>query len=214
MDFYVPYEEKEDAKDMGAQFDWNRKVWYAPNNEIAKQMETKWKPIKPALDELVGEDITYQGNELFIDMIPTSSWGENARRYVDPSDWHRVKTFVSKRANYKCEYCGDAGSDTHEKWEYNDDDETQILKRLTFLCKICHLATHTGYASICGRYEEAIEHLKDIRKWTDDDVGQHSKEQFKLHMKRSRIQWTLDLSILENSGIELVEQELPYYLRE
>jgi hypothetical protein len=56
--------------------------------------------------------------------------------------------------------------------------------------------------------------LKDIRKWTDEDVRQHGEEQSQLQMKRSRVQWTLDLSILENSGIELVEQELPYYLRE
>eukprot|EP00966_Prymnesium_polylepis_P161197 3725005-Prymnesium_polylepis.1 len=89
MDFYVPYEEKEHAKELGAKFDWNRKVWYAPNDEIAKQMQKKWKILKLPLDELTGEDVTYQGNTLFIDMIPSSSWGENARRYVDPSDWHR-----------------------------------------------------------------------------------------------------------------------------
>jgi len=204
MDFFVPFNEKEDAKAMGAKFDWDRKVWYAPNDEIAKEMETKWKTLKPALNELIGEDVSYQGNELFIDLIPVTSWRENARKYVDPSDWHRVKTFVSKRANYKCEYCGDVGSDTHEKWEYNDEVQTQILKRLTFLCKICHLATHIGYASICGRYEEALDHLKDIRKWTDDEARQHSEEQFKLHMKRSRIKWKLDLSILEDSGISLI----------
>ncbi len=38
------------------------------------------------LDNIIGEDRTFGGDTLFVDLISTTSWGKNARSLIHDSD--------------------------------------------------------------------------------------------------------------------------------
>jgi hypothetical protein len=64
------------------------------------------------------------------------------------------------------------------------------------------LSTHFGYAGVVGKTSLATEHLKRVNQWSDQAVQEHIAESFKVWRERSRISWTLDISILNNAGIK------------
>lgn len=102
----VCYEEKEQAKQLGAKFDWNEKLWYIyEDNEnidsLCSQFE-KYNEIK----ELQGENRDFGGNLLLIDLTPSSTWYENVRSKITRHDWQRIRRHVYDRVNYCCEICG------------------------------------------------------------------------------------------------------------
>ena len=41
--FYVPYDDKEEAKELGSRWDNNFRKWYAPNNDVRLLMKNTWK---------------------------------------------------------------------------------------------------------------------------------------------------------------------------
>ena len=109
----------------------------------------------------VGEDRSFGGGELFVDLVPKTAWGKNARAVINKGDWDRVRKHVYARAGYKCECCGiDTRDETagpggrktrleaHERWHYNGATGVQTLKRLVALCHECHEATHFGLAQV------------------------------------------------------------------
>jgi len=204
----VPYSEKEDAKKLGAKFDWNKKMWYSlSNNYNLNELQEKWKiNTEPVI--LTGEDRTYGGNELFIDLIPHTSWGRNARSCIHERDWDRVRNHVYNRVDNTCECCHNKTKhiEAHERWHYDYDTETQKLVRLVALCRDCHRVTHSGRLGADGDMEarrSAKEHLKKVRNFTDEDFTVHCKSTGGLYRKRNNIMWNLDLSLLSNNNIKL-----------
>jgi hypothetical protein len=65
----VPYAEKDAAKALGARWDAAKKQWYAPH-AADEELVRRW-PINTAPVCLHGEDRTFGGNELFVDLITT-----------------------------------------------------------------------------------------------------------------------------------------------
>ena len=202
-DLAVSFEEKDNAKALGAKWDGELKVWFAPYSE--DHLIKKWGINYEPLTALIGEDRTYGGNSLFIDMIPSTCWFTNARSCVMGSEWDRLRRFVYDRVKNKCECCGEVTSspEAHERWEYNEDTYTQIMRRLVCLCTACHETTHIGLAGIKGRYTEAMEHLKNVTCMTDSEAELHDRQSKSLWQMRSKHDWNLDLSILSNSGIKV-----------
>ena len=43
IDFFVPFDDNDAAKSLGARFNWKRKTWYAPNPDVAGSMAQRWK---------------------------------------------------------------------------------------------------------------------------------------------------------------------------
>ena len=88
--------------------------------------------------------------KLTIELVPQSSWGNNLRSEANLSkeQWDRLRKESYKKANYKCEICGDKGPkwpvECHEIWNYDDQTHTQTLKGLISLCPTCHKAKHLG----------------------------------------------------------------------
>lgn len=276
----VPFEEKEDAKRLGAKFDWDIKKWYIWNsNPKLNECQEQWKlNTDPVI--LTGEDRSYGGNELFIDLIPTTCWFKNVRYYVDSSDWDRLRNHIYNRVNNVCEICNadttkpvipfnnnknvvlknkpvkiknregqlvegkiedvlskdeyfirfkdDKGNEdadfykkddiifedikiepkivsleAHERWHYDYNTNTQKLVRLVGLCKKCHTVTHMGRAQMVNIDDDAIEHLKKIRNFTDNEVKEHQRHASELFNERSKIKWNLDLSLLTNNNIKI-----------
>ena len=68
---------------------------------------------------LKGEDRTFGGNKLFIDLIPRSCWFTNVRKFIHNTDWDRVRNHIYNRTNNTCECCGEKCDrlEAHERWE-------------------------------------------------------------------------------------------------
>ena len=205
--FFVPYAEKDAAKRMGAKWAPYMKVWYAPTAKVANNMATRWDKfdIDNPLTEIIGEDRTFGGDELFVDLIPRSCWFKNARTNISGVDWKRVRDLVVKRVQSRCECCGGHGVDVHERWEYDNEHHCQILRRLVLLCKACHESTHMGFAGISGRRDEAMQHLRTVRGISHQEADAHCCTAFDTWHERNNIEWTLDISILTTSGISVIE---------
>jgi len=202
----VPFEEKDEAKKLGAKWDPVNKKWYAPNTETL--LFEKWKiNTDPVI--LLGEDITYGGNNLFIDLVPNTCWFTNVRSCVHPKDWDRLRRYVYERVNYICECCNidtqksNIILEAHERWDYNEETQTQKLVRIVALCLNCHQSTHIGLAGLKGKGEEAKEHIKRVRNFTEQEYQKHKNEAFEIWNKRNKINWALDLSLITCNNIKL-----------
>jgi hypothetical protein len=211
----VSFKDKDDAKMLGAKWDPTQKQWYIPTNINAmnkRELQEKYKSNDVPIIELLGEDRTFGGNELFVDLIPSTCWFTNVRYCIHPCDWDRVRRFVYKRVNYICEGCGintrinNIRLDAHERWSYDLDTHTQKLVRLVALCADCHQSTHYGLAEINGKSEEAFSHLQATRHFTEDECHMHIINAFDVWLNRSKIEWTLDLSLIENNNIRLANK--------
>jgi hypothetical protein len=204
----VPFSEKEDAKELGAKFDWENKKWYILSNHTnLDKAQEKWKiNTEPVI--LTGEDRTYGENELFIDLIPRTCWFTNVRSCTNSSDWDRLRDHVYSRVDYTCECCNNKTNniEAHERWHYDDDTKTQTLVRLVALCKMCHTTTHIGLAQLRDKGDEALEHLKKVRNFTHEEALEHKKQAFQVWRERNTIMWNLDLSLLTNNNIKLIKQ--------
>ena len=206
----VMYNEKDLAKNLGAKFDFNNKLWYIPQdiNELnEKKILKKWELIKQVA--LTGEDRNYGGNDLFVDLIPKSCWFKNVRTSVARKDWDILRKHIYSRVNYICECCGiDTKNnkiqlEAHERWHYNKTDKIQKLVRLIALCKNCHISTHIGFADICGVYNKAFNHLKKVRNDNSEDCNLHVEKAYKLWDERNQYKWELDISLIIDNGFSI-----------
>jgi len=199
---YVPFEEKDEAKALGAFWDMETKKWFARNNE--ESLVTRWGINQSPLTTLVGEDRTFGGNQLFVDLIPSSCWFTNVRYCVEPKDWDRLRKFVYGRANHSCEVCTSTSNiEAHERWEYNTGTLTQKLVRLVALCHECHQSTHMGLAQVKGLGDQAEKHLRKVRKFSKLESQKHIEAAFETWGNRNDFEWTLDLSLITDNGITL-----------
>ena len=163
------------------------------------------------ITELVGEDRTFGGNDLFVDLIPRSCWFFNVRTCVIASDWDKLRHYVYERVNYVCECCLintketiiNGNLEAHERWDYDHVNKIQTLKRIVALCHQCHQTTHIRFAGIRGKKDEAVAHLKKVRNFTDFECDLHIENASSLWYERNKYNWNLDLSLIENNNIKL-----------
>ena len=119
---------------------------------------------------------------------------------------------ITTRADQRCEACG-RGQDresgrwleAHERWAYDEAAAVQSLRRLICLCTDCHTATHFGLARIHGKDAAALRHLCAVTGMPSNQARQHVDTAFALWTRRSRVNWSLDLSLLTDIGIAVAE---------
>jgi hypothetical protein len=87
---------------------------------------------------------------------------------------------------------------------YDDEQHIQKLVRLVALCPRCHEVKHIGLAGVRGRQAGAVAHLARVNGWSVADAELYVEACFELWHRRSRHQWKLDLSFLEQFGIDVV----------
>ena len=226
---HVPFEQKDDAKSMGAKWDPEKKLWYAPD-ESFKQLIDKYsvlvpkttrnvkktnsssseiekEPQKPLV--LVGENRRFGGNELFVDILPKGS-NISLRKILNDNDFSRLRNLLVKRVAYRCECCSEECISSERKYlevcemfSFNLNTHIQRLERLTALCKKCYTTTRLMDKTV------ALQHLMDINELDIDDAKQHIYEAFNSWKNRSEIKWTIDLSIITNSGLQLENPRKP-----
>jgi len=198
----VPFAEKDEAKRSGARWDPAAKRWYAPKAGIPALQ--RWSARADIPDLLPGEDRSL-GAGLFVDLVPRSCWFTNVRSCVEPSQWDGLRKMVYRRADWHCEACGAASAqlEAHERWAYDEATRTQHLRRLICLCNACHEATHYGFASIKGRDAEARAHLAAVNGWSAAQTARHIDEAAGVWRQRNTVDWSLDLSMLTDAGIQV-----------
>ncbi|WP_026424406.1 DUF5710 domain-containing protein [Actinokineospora inagensis] len=202
----VPYQDKDEAKSLGAKWDPGAKRWYAPRAGIAEL--DRWAAA-PAIPELLpGEDRGF-GSGLFVDLVPSSCWFTNVRSCVDQRDWERLRRMVVGRAGRTCEIClrgedraGQRWLEVHERWSY-EAPAVQVLRRLICVCTDCHRTTHFGLAQVKGVAEQALAHLVAVTGWSEAAAEAHVQEAFAVWQRRSRTTWDLDLGILTGAGVRI-----------
>jgi Domain of unknown function (DUF5710) len=198
----VPYSEKDEAKALGARWDADERRWYAPRADMGGLERWAALPDLPIL--LPGEDRSF-GSGLFVDLVPASCWFTNVRSCIGERDWERVRRMVIERAEHRCEVCGriDHGLHVHERWSYDDERQVQSLRRLISLCPGCHETTHMGLANVRGRAAQARAHLLAVAGMSEAEADEHIEAAFALWDRRSASEWTLEIGMLEQAGIEV-----------
>lgn len=155
---------------------------------------------------------------LTIELVPRTAFYQNLRSALQRKAWDRIRKQIYRRANYRCQICGGTGNshpvECHETWEYDDEQNIQILSDFKALCPSCHNVKHAGLARIKGRYDEAMEHLAEVNEWSVEKAQEYAREQFAIWQERSQHDWKQDLSLLNEppydewlEGIELELQE-------
>jgi len=165
----------------------------------------------PSSHSFIGEDRSFCGAALFIDLVPKTCYMTNARSAVSKKDWDRIRTQVYARAGNRCECCGVLGSmEAHERWQFIEKPvRTQKLVRLVALCHACHEATHMGLARIKGRGKQAMKHLSQVTGLRGSVLEAHVDEAWALWTDRSEHNWELDVSMLALNGFKIVHHATP-----
>lgn len=158
----------------------------------------------------IGEDRTYGGSDLYVDLIPSSCWFTNVRYCVRPEDWNVIRKIVYSRIKYKCECCGidciqnKISIEAHERWIYDYKTHTQKLIRLVGLCKLCHLTTHYGFARMNGNEKTVSDHLQKIRNFNCEELMEHIDIAYAIWFERNNYDWNLDLSLITNNNFTII----------
>lgn len=145
--------------------------------------------------------------KLTIELVPSTSWTNNVRAIVSKKQWDYLKSQVSSKAYNVCEICGGVGPkhpvECHEIWSFDNKKLVQKLEGMIALCPDCHMVKHIGLAEINGKKARALRHLMSVNKMTINKAEEYVTEAFKVWAERSKKTWTLDISHLEEYGIDV-----------
>lgn len=145
--------------------------------------------------------------KLTVQLVPSTSFYENVRSICSKTQWDFIRKDVYKKYSYKCAICGGKGDkhpvEAHEVWKYDDNNYIQILTDILAVCPACHTSIHFGLACVRGKQDKALSHLKIVNGISIDEAQSHVKRSFEEFNRRSKHQWTLDVSYLEKYGIDV-----------
>jgi 5-methylcytosine-specific restriction endonuclease McrA len=155
--------------------------------------------------------------KLTSELVPKTSWYDNVRSKVSADEWNVIRKISYEKANHKCEICGDTGKnqgfkhnvECHEIWEYNDENHTQKLTGLISLCPYCHKVKHPGLAKIKGESDIVIKQLMKVNDITKKEAEDYLKNVFNVWQIRSKSNWTVDITYLNNLFID--NNEKPWW---
>jgi hypothetical protein len=171
--------------------------------------------------ELKGEDRSFEGNQLFIDLVPSSCWYKGIKACVQPEEWIRLKGYVLGRVNYCCECCQAKCHspeiietkmklpklDLFGRWQYNFGTQKQTLKRIIALCEGCARVTHAKRSSFEDPTlgEQLLNHLMKVTKMSSEEAMKHIQKAHSRWQLRDQVYWKADLSLLTENGIAINE---------
>jgi hypothetical protein len=161
----------------------------------------------------MNENIKPKKLRLEIELVPSTSWYSNLRKYISNHDWDRIRKKAYADANYKCEICGEKGQlHCHEKWNYDDEKRIQRLEGFEALCVNCHMIKHAGFSMYTEEgkkrfnRDELIAHFCKVNNCDRNYFIRHETEAFKIWAKRSQYQWKVDLGEYKKMIKSITEQ--------
>lgn len=121
--------------------------------------------------------------------------------------WDSLRKQVYNKAWDTCEICGGVGPkhpvECHEIWHYDDQKLIQKLIGMIALCPDCHMVKHIGLAGLCGNEDKAIRHFMKVNQVSQKETKKYITKAFEKWAERSTKEWTLDISVLQEYGIEI-----------
>ncbi len=206
--FNITYKNRKIAKEMGAKWDKKQKKWYCDDENKTSNLSNLFCCYKNDIN-IIGEDRTFGGNELYIDMIPKTTYFKNVRSIFNDDDWNLIRHHIYERVNNRCECCGIKKNkylDAHERWIFDYQTNTQKLIRIIALCRLCHQATHYGFSKRNKNISKISEHIKKVKGITEEELKIHIKNAYDIWKDKNKIKWNIDISIITNSGFEVKKE--------
>jgi len=149
--------------------------------------------------------------KLTAELVPKTAWYSNVRSNVPKAEWDRLRHIVYEQAGHVCEICGGVGKkhpvECHEVWEYDDETHIQKLVKMIALCPACHSVKHLGRAQAVGIYREAMAQLMKVNDWDYTTAQSYARKVFAQWSSRSKHEWKLDLSGLNEYAIQKTGDE-------
>lgn len=138
--------------------------------------------------------------KLNFELVPDSCWYSNLRSALPREVWDFIRKKAYLRADGRCMICGaPAGRlEAHEQWEYDDKNGVQRLKNIIAVCRPCHEVIHIGRTQLMGRESEARAHFMKVNACSYSDYIKALGEANAVHRERSRREWLLDISNLND----------------
>lgn len=196
----VPFDLRDKAKRLNARWHPDIKTWSASSDDIG----TVPRAMLPVRDR-PGLAPPY----IRINLVPQTSWGRNLRGLMEKDAWREfVRTKVYARTGSLCLICGGRGPEwpveADEVWRFDDDAGVQTLHDVVPLCPACHEVRTAGLATANGRGEDAARHLAWVERIQVANARRRISDAMKVWQRRSKRQWRIDLSIMEQRhGISL-----------
>lgn len=138
--------------------------------------------------------------KLEIELVPSGQWGTNLRSELPKTQWDALRRNSYRLANYRCEICGGQGDqwpvECHERWHYDEEKKVQKLLGLISLCPDCHKVKHYGRSVSIGQEELVFNHFAMVNELTTEQARDYINEAFNTWSRRSKEDWSLDISWL------------------
>lgn len=141
--------------------------------------------------------------KLTIELVPSTSWGNNVRSAVPRSAWDKLRRKTYADYGHKCGVCGaQARLNCHEIWRFDDRKHLQMLVGFIGLCDMCHHVKHLGEAGLLAAegkldYEKVRQHYMRVNACDRQTFEAHKAAAFGQWRERSGTEWTVDLSRLQ-----------------
>jgi hypothetical protein len=146
-------------------------------------------------------------SKLTIELVPSTSWGVNVRSMVTRKEWDILRKQAYAKADLQCEICGGVGKrhpvECHEVWDYDDNNNKQVLTSLISLCPSCHMVKHAGRTISIGKEYMLINQLKKVNKYNNAEALKDINAAFRVYNERSTKEWDVDISYLYTSLLVL-----------
>jgi hypothetical protein len=136
--------------------------------------------------------------KLKIEMVPTSTWGQNLRLSIPASKWDKLRKAVHEKNGNKCEICGsDHRLSCHEEWDFNEETGSQKLVGLGTVCGMCHHVAHIGRSKQLAAQghldiKAVVDHFLTVNGVGMDVFAQAENEATSKWLHMSTIEWKLD----------------------
>jgi len=160
---------------------------------------------------LNGEDVDlYQNYQLAPDVRPISIHGKGITiRNMPYDDFQRLKRFSFGRDGGKCKCCQKTKAwKVDELIEYDIGRKIAKVRSIISICQLCYYSRHLGFARCEEQRQEAVDNLKKIRDFSDEELNDllsnHRKGKDPI---RVYDEWTLDTSLLKNNGFTLSKRK-------
>ncbi len=149
----------------------------------------------------------YNDLKISIESVPANC-KDAARDHLSKKEWEKIRRNELLRADFKCEICGqiDHKLECHETWDYNEESGNQTLTDLLMLCDSCHNVKHLWQTWIKGNSESflyAVDNFEKINNLSHDSAILFIEYSIQLLYQRKKIEWGLDISLLEKYDINL-----------
>jgi len=140
--------------------------------------------------------------KLTLNLVPQNLWGQNLRSVLSRRDWDLVRKDCYKRAQFRCEICGDVGKkhpvECHEQWNYDDTNHILTLTGLLALCPSCHQVKHWGRSEGVGLGQVIRNHLMQVNGWDIRIAILYVEAAFDQWERRSVFDWSLNTDWIQN----------------